>query len=530
VSQHPYRLLIAASLMGWLFDFMFWEKPVGANFPIYLSIALIIGFILLITNGRKPAIKSLLIILPFAIFGVVTFTRLETLTLFLGYTFSIFSLGVLAVTYSGSHWTRYSLLDYFVKFIYLLGSMFYRPIAFYSKIRKEQAELGEPKKKLPILPILRGLLIALPVVAFFTALLASADIVFNQRLIELIELFTKGTITEYFLRLFIILYLAYMFTGIILHTYDKSNDEKLLGEDKPFMKPFLGFTESAIILSSVAILFFLFVVIQFRYFFGGNINIGIEGYTYSQYARRGFSELLWVAFSSLVMILGLNTITKRENKLQRNTYSGLSIAIVTLVLIILVSAFQRLSLAIDWHGFSRLRVYPQIFLIWVGILFVTVVVLEVFHRERYFAFAAVLASLGFAVSLAVFNVDASIVHHNVLRSTQGKHFNAPYLSSLSLDAVPALAEEFLNRSLSNSVHEGIGAALVCHQYSDAFINSTKDDWRSFNLSESNAKKALDEVKGQLADYQVNKDEHPVRIKTPSGAIFDCLDTNSSFGQ
>ena len=115
------------------------------------------------------------------------------------------------------------------------------------------------------------------------------------------------------------------------------------------------------------------------------------------------------------MILGLSTITRREKETEKRFYSGLSIGIVALVMIILVSAYQRISLAIDWHGFSRLRLYPQVFLVWLGILFVSVVILEIFRQERYFAFAAVLASLGFAVSLTFMNVDDAIVKHNVPR-------------------------------------------------------------------------------------------------------------------
>src|SRR5690606_32088310 len=122
-----------------------------------------------------------------------------------------------------------------------------------------------------------------------------------------------------------------------------------------------------------------------------------------------------VAFFSLLLIMGLGTITKRQKEIEQKVYSWLSIAIVLQVLVILTSAYQRLALAIDWHGFSRLRLYPQVFLVWVGILFIAIVVLEFFHLERYFAFAFVLASLGFAISLTLFNVDAAIVKRNISR-------------------------------------------------------------------------------------------------------------------
>jgi hypothetical protein len=158
---------------------------------------------------------------------------------------------------------------------------------------------------------------------------------------------------------------------------------------------------------------------------------------------------------------------------------------------------------------------------------VVVVVLEAFQYERYFAFAAVLASLGFAISLSLFNVDASIVQHNVLRAAQGKHFNPSYLATLSTDAVPALVDEFSDLSLSTVVHEGIGAALICQRYSDAVTGASSNDWRTFNLSLWRAKKALGQVQDQLEGYRVKKNRIPVRVQTPGNVLYQCKDQEQS---
>ena len=112
-----------------------------------------------------------------------------------------------------------------------------------------------------------------------------------------------------------ILFIAYLIAGIFLHAATKGKDEKLFREGKYVLKPFLGITETAVVLGCVTVLFAIFVGIQFQYFFGGEVNIGIEGYTYSQYARRGFNELIWVAFISLIMLLGLGAVTNCAVKL-----------------------------------------------------------------------------------------------------------------------------------------------------------------------------------------------------------------------
>ena len=174
------------------------------------------------------------------------------------------------------------------------------------------------------------------------------------------------------------------------------------------------------------------------------------------------------------------------------------------VLVILVSAFQRITLANDWHGYSRLRLYPQIFLVWVGILFVAVVVLEILHRERYFALAALLASFGFAISLFFFNVDRTIVVHNVQRAVEGKHFNIAHLASLSSDAVPAMKEKFLDPSIPKPVHEGIGAALLCYMTLNPQEGKSTDDWRSFNYSRWQADWAIYILAKQWQGYHLGE--------------------------
>ena len=213
-----------------------------------------------------------------------------------------------------------------------------------------------------------------------------------------------------------ILVFAYAIAGTFLHAAQKSEDAV---EEKPSFTPFLGFTESTIVLGSVVILFAAFVAIQFQYFFGGQANITIEGYTYSEYARKGFGELVAVAFFSLLLLLGLGAITRRESDIQRRAFSGTGVGLVGLVMVMLVSAFQRLVLYETAYGFSRLRTYTHVFMIWLALLLVAVVVLEILRRERAIGFAMVLASLGFVVSLGVLNVDAFIVTQNIQREVNG---------------------------------------------------------------------------------------------------------------
>ncbi|HNK64183.1 MAG TPA: DUF4173 domain-containing protein, partial [Anaerolineales bacterium] len=430
----PNKLWILVIALGWLFDLLFWKKSPGVNFALFWTTALIVVFYLLLSEGLRPHRYALVLLPVFGFFAVVSFTRDESMTSFLAYVFTMLSLAILTVTYLGGRWMEYSLVDYFSKALGLIGSALFRPISFTAEVRKTQAESDAKPPTFNGWPILRGLFIALPIVVIFASLLSSADVVFNSRLQDFVNLFKLENLPEYIFRSIYIVVIGYALAGVALHAGSESKDEKLAGVEKPIVPAFLGFIESSIVLGSVVILFTLFVAIQFQYFFGGQTNINVEGFTYAEYARKGFGELVAVAFFALMMLLTLSAVTRRETATQRKVYSGLGIALVSLLLVMLVSAYQRLGLYEAAYGFSRLRAYTHVFLVWIGLLLIVTIVLEVLHKERMFAFAMLAASIGFAASLPILNVDGFIVRQNIqreLKNANAEELDSQYFTQLS---------------------------------------------------------------------------------------------------
>ncbi len=524
MKNNPNKLWIPVFALGWFFDFLFWEKRPGVNFAIFATTCLVVAFYLLSSDGLRPNRVSLSLLPLFGFFAAVTFIRAEPMTTFLAYTFTLLTMTLLAVTYLGGRWIRYAFADYLGKTMLLVGSMIGRPITFMADIRKEQTEAGIQTSKRNIWPVVRGIVIALPIIAIFASLLASADVVFGQRLEDLIDWFNIENLPELIFRFVYILVIGYALAGVILHAASQSKDEKLANEDKPLIPPFLGNVEATIVLGSVVALFAVFVVVQFQYFFGGETNINVEGYTYAEYARRGFGELVTVAFFALLMLLTLSAVTKRDTESQRRLFSGLGVALVALLLVMLFSAFKRLGLYEAAYGFSRLRTYTHVFLIWIGLLLVTTIVLEILRKERMFTFAMLIASFGFAISLPILDVDAFIVRQNIQREIRPQAdtigLDAQYFLDLSDDAVPELVFAYRNSSLPDSVHEKIGASLVCirHERGLAIREVT---WQSFHFAALNADNALASIESDLKGFKVDDDNYPVTVTTPSGEEFTC---------
>jgi hypothetical protein len=526
LKTNPTRFWVILILLGWLFDFLFWKKPIGVNFLLFVTLTLATGIFLLQMDGLRLARGSGLLLVPIAFLAAMTFIRLEPMTMFLSICMALFLMGVFTLTYVNGQWPHYAVVDYILGYLRLAGSTITRPLGFISENRRNQSPANGQRGR-RIWPVLRGIVIALPVLAIFASLLSSADPIFARRLGDFITLFNIENLPEYIFRLVYILVIAYALAGIYLHAAQKSSEPVA---EKTWVSPFLGFTESAIVLGSVVALFSIFVIIQFQYFFGGQANISVEGYTYSEYARKGFGELVAVAFMSLLLLLGLSAITRRETDTQKRAFSILGIVLVGLVIVMLISAYQRLVLYETVYGFSRLRTYTHVFMIWLGLLLVTVVVLEAIHRERAAGLAMLLAALGFIVSLGLLNVDAFIVERNIQREVQGgtgevtsrngDTLDVQYFLNLSDDAVPPLVTAYQDETLPGTVREEIAASLVCIRYTRD-KDTNKLPWQSFHFSRYAADRAFETVNKNLDSYEIREEDMPVKVITPDGQEFSC---------
>jgi len=513
-------VLLIAAFLGWLMDFLFWRQAPGVNFALYALLCLAGGLAVLRLDHRKIGTGAIWLVPLIVVFAAQVVLRAEPLTVLLGVLFTLVLLALLAASFVGGRWWSYGVLDYGLAPLRLGWSMLTRPFAFLSELRQSYPETGGATAGRGVWPVLRGILLAVPVLLVFGALLASADLVFGRELTRALQTLQLERLPEYVFRLAYMAAAAYALLGVFLHAATQSGDEHIQSEQHPKVPQLLGATEACIVLGSVTALFAAFVLVQFQYFFGGQANISIEGYTYAEYARRGFGELVVVACFSLLMIIGLGSITRRQTATERRVFSGLSIAVVILVGFILASAYERLGLYEAAYGFSRLRTYVHVVLVWLGLLLGAVAVLELVRKERLFATAILLGSLGFALSLSLLNVDSFIVRRNLGRAAQGAPLDVPYLVSLSTDADPPLAAMLGSQTLPVATREAVGAVLACRLHLNARHPVT--DWRSWTMSRSRSERALESVRLVVGEYRFSDAGPLVRVRAPSGAAYPCL--------
>lgn len=518
-------LPVAALCVGLAVDILFWKKTPGVSFALFIMLSLILGFWLLHRQRVHPARNSIMLIVPILFFSVFTFIRKDPLTIFLDYALTLFCIIVLTGTFRSGNWTTFSLRDYVINFFQFIGSLLVHPKDELEPVTSSKNKEDPVKNWKPFLAVMRGILIALPILLIFIALFSSADLVFAQKIDGFLRFFRGEYVGEYLFRSAYVLITAYFFMGLLRHAASRSQQERAVNPEGSRIKPFLGFTETSIILGSVILLFSIFVIIQFRYLFFGQSNITQTGFTYSEYARRGFTELVVVAVFSLLLLQGISVVAKWENRGQKRIVSGLLIGLACTVLIILVSAFRRLLLYEAVYGFSELRIYAHVFMIWLGILIVAILIFNLIERSRLFTNLVLLVVIGFAASLNFLNVDGLIVRQNVERAVEGENLDIAYLARLSADSVPELVQAFTSDEIPSAVRDEIGAALVCRSAYSGYEDSLKTPWQSFHLSTWRAERALQLVQTELATYHLIENNAGLTTAvTPTGMRYSCWDT------
>jgi hypothetical protein len=515
---HPLWLTLTALALGLIVEILFYGRPLGVSFPIWAVAVCIAGLGMAWAESRRPARGSAWLIVPILVFAALAFVRLEQLTLFLNVVAVLCLFALWVRTFRTDRVVDFSWIDFAIAVLWVPVEAIIRPWPVLGRANREA--FGDRGTNNRLLAILRGLLLAIPVLVVLALLLTAADVVFADVLRKAFEWLDLEWLADFAWRIVVVLACAVFFLGALVAALRDPGERKLVGQDKPILAPFLGFTESTVVLIAVDLLFALFVFIQFRYLFGGQANITPMGYTYSEYARRGFGELVAVALLSLGLILGLGAYTRRAGRGQQGWFLGLSAAMVAMVGVILASAYLRLQLYEQAYGFTRLRAYTHVAILWMGVAFVLFLVLLLAGRLRAFAPAAVGVALGFALTLNLLNVDDFIVRRNAERAQAGSELDLNYLTNLSEDAVPALAS--LAAETSPGVRDEVLPRLACQQA--ALDQRASEGWPSTHLAVLRARSALEPWREILSAYHVDTEgsRYNWTVEDAGGEVLSCF--------
>lgn len=512
------KTLILSFLLGILYDVLFWDRSQGISFFVFVLAGLTFSYFTLRETNLHQSKLGLVFIIPIGFFSLMSFIFTEPLISFLNRTITLVLIGVWAAGYERDRWIRFRMSDYLKS-----GARLAFSLVSFPWLRSGSLGIFSEQENLKFsgaAPVMRGLAIALPILIVFSFLFASADLVFANTLEYILTFFNFKHFGDYIQRLLIIFLIANFFLGLIVFTINNNQKPQIDDDNKPILNPFLGIIESGIVLVSVILLFSGFVFLQFRYLFFNQQAIIELGFTYSEYARRGFGELIAITMINIGLIIGLDTITLIRTHKEKQIFSWLYTGLVLANLVILISAFTRLNLYEAAFGYTRLRMYSHVFIIWLGILLLAICALVWKRNLQQFANVFLLFLVGFTATLNLFNTDAQIVNRNILRAQSSETLDNAYLGSLSSDAVPALVSHFQKAPFSESFRAELGAAILCFQLNNG-DQLNRDEWQSFSISSYRAKSILEEISSDLTNFSIKKDDGNSIVIDQDGIETNC---------
>ena len=488
------RMLLLALLFGLVSQYLFVGAPAGISVLVFILAFYGLFFYSIkgrmggfekwqgqASSGRLLFIPIFLLTLTYALYANSLFRQLNMFALFA----LIVSQTAVMTSSSTKPWYRG------VFYTELLFLALIKPFAFigvpftlFNDRLKGKDSPNSARSKLA--KILLGLLLSAPILIVVIALLASADEIFLSWMIEIPGALGRFSLGDGIWRLIVAAFFAlYAFCYIWGLLFNKLTDtpsvpaadsqEAVLKQSRRLeIDPLTAGT----LFISINLVYVLFVFIQFSYLFGAANGLLPEGAAYAEYARRGFAELVLVALINVGLLMcGLHLIRRTSAAAEWVRKLSLSV-LIGCTLVMLISAFSRLSLYEEAYGFSQTRLLVHGFMLYLGVL-LAIAMLRIWREHFSMGKAYICLSIIAFVAMNYVNLDARIAAKNIGRFERTGNIDIAYLGTLSTDAAP----ELLKLHRMHPKLEGLNEVIV-HLQEQAHSHNK---WQSWSLSKQRAK-------------------------------------------
>lgn len=310
---------------------------------------------------------------------------------------------------------------------------------FSAQLRITADAAGKSKAGSRFRSILIGLIVTVPLTVIVGALLMSADAGMESMLSNIISAVFTDDIAAFLYQLFWSFPLSlYLFAMMYNHIYnsdrsfiDPDDAERHIDSSRciPNMVMYTALTP-------VLILYVLFFFSQASYFLSAFMHDLPQGYSYAEYARRGFFELFWITLINLGMLAFMNYLSKQGGRNKPVAMKIYSVILSVFTLVLIATAISKMVMYISAFGLTELRLYTTWFMVLCAVFFVFIIIKQFsfeFRLARWtvFAFTFMFALLCFA------RTDALIARFNIYMFNSGYHkeLDTDVFYSMSDDAV-----------------------------------------------------------------------------------------------
>ena len=486
IERKKYWLLLYGLIIGIVFDIFFYDRTLGISYPVFICLVIVVlVFIFLKTYGileKKAWIWVAPILVLSITFSIYSNQILKILN-FVIIPYLLIMLSALVSKLNRADWADFRFLTDFFKRIFLPLRHIHMP--FITLFRMTDSKEG--KKGRIFTRIALGLIISIPILAVIIWLLSSADIIFK-------DIFFNIPISKIIKHFFVVLAVSIYSICFFWSILKASDEDKKPAYSKIRWKKFLDPVVLITILSLLNIVYAVFSVIQFTYLFWGQSFILPSSYTYAEYARRGFFELVAVTVINFIILLIAVSFIRKENSKTHMASKILLSFLVGFTFVLLISAFYRMLIYEQAYGFTYLRIFVQAFMVLLFFLFILNII-YIWYTKLPIIKSYFVMSLMVYIILNFTNVDLIIARNNINRYLETGQIDMEYLKGLSYDAISEM-ERLIYSDLKSSNTTEIkeqdirDEVLVYFGEKKPELEDQKH-WQSLNISRYRASRIID---------------------------------------
>lgn len=287
-----------------------------------------------------------------------------------------------------------------------------------------------------------GVILAVPVTIFAAGLLSAADDTFGDLYYNFMANLNEN-VTFTVIKLVISVPVTLYLYGMVFGSRKNAATPRYTAESADGILNKLRFIPGLTAIGALTpliILYCVFFFVQRGYFISGLAGYLPEGWSFAEYARRGFFELCAVSGINLLVISVLMLLTGKDEsgRLPLRIYSAV-FALVSMALVVM--SLSKMLLYIQYYGLTPKRLYTSAFMVFLLLTFALLMAKAVFPRFNC-ARWIVVTLLTLFISFCLMNPDALIARHNVERYRAGElpELDVQLLCGLDDSAVPYMLE------------------------------------------------------------------------------------------
>lgn len=413
------KILIGALFLSLWQSLLFWKQDLGIS--VLLFTIPIIWITTKLLKGNIKNKKALLISIPIIVLS-------STYFIFDNLTFYLINIVLIPILYLIM--VIWAISDFQIKsIIYKIILMIFEPLNYIGDViravlkefnpKEKDEQIGEKKEKNNIFKAVcfTGI-IALIVIG----LLCSADNEFAKIFSTIFKDINIFNVSELTGRIIIIIIAFFYFAGFFMNMLDKENGLKEFEEEEKIEKKESYTIRMMLTVLNVVYLVFCFTQIK--------VLFTEQNIKYSEFARKGFFQLMIVSLINIAMILKANNKNLKETEKQEKYKKTMCIVMVIFTLIIIISAFARMTLYQQNYGYTRLRILVDYTLITEIILLIPTIIYILKNKidliKTYFVIIITMYCL-----VNFINIDKIIMKNNFNRYKETGYIDLNYLMEMN---------------------------------------------------------------------------------------------------